>query len=185
MNRMAKSSPGLRRGENAWRARLAASLVMCVLSLMVGVHCASASHFRGGTLSWERDLTYPNPAQQRFVIKVKTAWRRSYVQWSPPNPVVGDTVSDPFLPRLRVQDINGFANDVAVTPVVTAVNAAEDWFTAEGSVAWIASNSSLPLKITFAGDARSSALAEGNHDQLYNLEMSRRHAAFRSCRGHA
>ena len=93
---------------------------------MVGVHCASASHFRGGALSWERDLTYPIPVQQRFVITVKTAWRRSFDGWSPLNPVVGDTVSGPAVPFLSVQGINGSTNAVTVTPVVTAVNAAED-----------------------------------------------------------
>src|SRR4030095_9829758 len=67
-------------------------LLFCVSMLAVGVRPAAATHYNGGTLSWEQDTTFPVPFQVRFSITMETYWRWSH-PWSPIFPTVGTILS--------------------------------------------------------------------------------------------
>jgi hypothetical protein len=68
--------------------RLLVSLGLFVSVFALGVRTASASHFRYGTMYWERDLTYSNPAspnQVKVRITIEIGERWSYPFGIPPN----------------------------------------------------------------------------------------------------
>ena len=65
-------------------------LTLCLFA--IGVQTASATHFLGGKITWTRDLAFVGP-NIKIDITIESSWRRSFSDWYPPNPIVGQVVS--------------------------------------------------------------------------------------------
>lgn len=149
--------------------RVVASLIFCLSIFAIGVQTADATHFLGGTLHWERDLTYTSdPNNYRYIITFEANWRRSFA-WMAPNPNLGQLFDQSY--SLSVTAQSGQNLGVYALPqTVMAVNAAEDWLIGRARInVLIPRTGPFPVTIQFAGGDRLSTLREANRDALFQL----------------
>ena len=141
-------------------------LVLALMLFGANVRSAEATHFLGGTLRWERDLTYTDPNNNRYTIYFEANWRWTF-QWPLPNPVVGQQF-DPGSYSLTIASPS-FNQAYALPQTAIAVNQVEDWLTGQSRLTVIIPKAALPVTLNFENGDRSSSLAEGNHDSSFRL----------------
>lgn len=149
--------------------RVVASFVLCLSMFAVGVETAHATHFLGGTLSWERDFTFVSATHYRYKVYFQGNWRRSFPWQLGANPNVGQVFDNSY--ALVVSSANNsFQFTYALQQTAVAVNAAEDWLIGQhvGTVD-IPVTAQFPIRLDFTGGDRLSTLAEGNRDSTWRL----------------
>src|SRR5690349_5566054 len=141
-------------------------LVLALMLFGVSVRSAEATHFLGGTLRWERDLTYTDPNNNRYIIYFEASWRWGFA-WQIPNPSVGQQF-DPGAYALTIAG-TGYANSFGLPQTAIAVNPAEDWLVGQSRLTVIIPKTAFPVTLNFESGDRSSSLSEGNHDSSFRL----------------
>jgi hypothetical protein len=140
-------------------------LVVCALATLTGT--AHATHLQGGTMHWERDLTYVDPLNYRIHLTFEGYFRRSY-PWAPANPSVGQVITDPIY-QLGLTG-NNFTSTLNMSLLVTSVST-DDWFAAKYEVDVLYPKSAEPITVAFENSDRDDELKDGNANTAETIRM--------------
>ena len=147
--------------------RTAVAFFLCLCLFAINVRTASATHFYGGSITWQKDFNYVDPVNDRYLITFQASWRWSFA-WNPAFPALNTQVS-PGAYAIVITDQNtGQSVTQGITQTVIAINQAEDWFVGQYTFAFIAPKGHV-LVLDHQSSARSSTLLEGNHDASWRL----------------
>lgn len=147
-------------------ARHVGALVLGLSLFTLGVKSAEATHFLGGSLYWERDLTFVSTTHDRYTVTLEANWRWSF-QWPVAYPPVGTTF-DTGTYHMIVQG-TGYSASVPIVQQAVAVNQADDWMVARSTMTVLVPKTSYPVTMTFNDCCRDSTLREGNNDVDWTL----------------
>jgi len=126
---------------------------------------AHATHFHGATLNTTREVVTTPTIQDKIHLVFESSWRSSY-GWGAPISVGSTFVSGYSLAIKNSTGTTVFT--VPITWTVTAVNPAEDLFTARFEYDYTTSDKGV-ISIEHSGGDRESTLAEGNHDKSWRI----------------
>ena len=139
--------------------------------LALGATDAYATHFRYGTLRWEKTAEDANNVT--ILVTTESAWRFDYPGW-PATPTVG--VSLDLGINLVVQRMNVPLTVLHSTPLavrVSAVNSGlENWFVGASQYTFTFAKANLPVRIFFTDSVaqRISTLQDGNANRFFRVE---------------
>jgi hypothetical protein len=143
------------------------ALVLACAALAFMSSTASADHLMGGTIYWERDLTYESSDFAKIAVTFEGTFRRSFPWWCPTNPTVGNVLGC-GAQSLTATGRPGVAwssvNNLHMT--VVSVNAAGDWITGRHTSHLFVPLTAFPITLEFRDGNRDDALKEKNHDRL-------------------
>lgn len=175
--------------------RLCAVLALLVLSVFaIGVDSASASHFRYGSVSWEKVLTHNVAGETKFRVTFEGGWRWSFT-WggSTTNscpagfaatgpvgagscPVLGSTVSLGSITTTGPVKFNAASTFSAVAlsyaGTVTSILQAQDQMFTSFTFEVTVRDSDSPITLAYEGSARVSDLRDGNANQFYRVAVT-------------
>ncbi len=148
---------------NLLRMKVSKWLLVVILGLILNE--ASATHFRYGTMTWRRDLSYVSSTHVRVIFNLKTAWRWSFPWGISGGPVVGSSLSIGSL----VIAGTSYSSSIAMNVTVTSINLAEDYLDADYTYTAILPMSGYPFTASFTSNARISTL-QNNRDLTFRVE---------------
>lgn len=145
--------------------RFAAALIGTVALVLMSVAPARATHFKGGTASWEKDLFFSSPTTQRITVTLDTYWRWSFASFG--FPAVGATVLTGT--PMTLSGSAGYSFSSNGSGVVVSVNQTEDWMVVRSTITQDIPNTAFPVSATLSSGTRPSNLRETNNDQNFRL----------------
>ena len=149
--------------------RLVRTVLAACAALAITASAADASHFYGGTVYWERDLSFQSPTHGRYIVTFDAAfrWGGAPFDWTPARPQVGQTLLSPA----EFYTVNGalFDRSGTLAFVVTSVDAAKNLMTARHTFSIDIPFAAGPTVVTWQNSARSETALEGNGNQPYRL----------------
>jgi hypothetical protein len=144
--------------------KVRSALFGIVAVVLITVAPARASHFRGGTMGWEKDLFYSSPTSQRVTVTVDTYWRWSFPSFGSPSP--GATIQTSTPVTLTGAGYS-FTSDGSA--VVITVDTVQDWMVARATITGEIPNTAFPIIANMASGTRPSSLRETNNDANFRL----------------
>ena len=138
--------------------------------LLVISFSLEASHFRYGTISWQRDLSYVSATHKKIIFTVNSTWRWTFPWLSGASPVVGSTISSGL--TFNVTGLGSVPFTVTPAPMnllVTSINSADDYAHTQFIYTAILPNTGFPYTAYFENCCRLSTLSN-NADLAFRVE---------------
>lgn len=140
------------------------ALALACAFVVLNAATASATHLMGGTIYWEKDLTFVSATQDRVIVTFEGSFQRDTFPWTPTNPTTGQTITSPIY-QLSVIG-NGFSQFVNLPLLVVAHSVSGNWFTGRYTFALTLNKTVFPVELEFNVGDRDDVLRDGNANKF-------------------
>jgi Putative Ig domain len=147
------------------------NLMLCLFFVLSITFSTEASHFRYGTISWRKDVTYVSTTHRKIIFTVNSTWRHSFPWTSGASPAVGATINSGH--AFNITSLVGSSVfmplDINMNLLVTSINSADDYANTQFIYEAILPIGGFPFLASFENCCRLSNLSN-NADKNYRVE---------------